>query len=69
VLGRDPEFRLRSEGQVVGPASNQGRAFVLSDPDAGVSRDLVTITRQLVESLLPLSARAGLGRAAAAAAR
>jgi pilus assembly protein CpaE len=69
VLGRDPEFRLRSEGQVVGPASNQGRAFVLSDPDTGVSRDLMTIARGLVESSLPLSARAGTARPAAAAAR
>jgi pilus assembly protein CpaE len=48
VLGRDPDYRLRSEGQVVGPASNQGLAFVTSDPDAGVSRDLLEVARELV---------------------
>jgi len=69
VLGRDPDFRLRSEGPVVGPASNQGRAFVLSDPDAGVSRDLVAMARELVDSTLGGTARAAAGRPAAAAAR
>jgi pilus assembly protein CpaE len=48
VLGRDPDYRLRSEGQVVGPASNQGLAFVTSDPEAGVSRDLLEVARELV---------------------
>jgi pilus assembly protein CpaE len=47
VIGRDPEYRLRSEGQIVGPASNQGKAFVLVSPDAGVSRDLLAIAREL----------------------
>jgi pilus assembly protein CpaE len=43
LLGRDPEHRVRSEGPIVGPASNRGEAFVVSDPDAGVSRDLMTV--------------------------
>jgi pilus assembly protein CpaE len=47
VIGREPEFRLRSEGQVVGPASNQGQPFVIASPDAGVSRDLFAIAEQL----------------------
>jgi len=71
VIGRDPEYRLRSEGNVVGPASNQGRPFVLSDPDAGVSRDVTAIARDLVgDTQAPAQARAGLfGRPAAVAAR
>jgi len=69
VIGRDPEYRLRSEGQIVGPASNQGRAFVLSDPDAGVSRDITAIARDLVGDAAPQQARGLLGRQAAVAAR
>jgi pilus assembly protein CpaE len=63
ALGRDPEHRLRSEGQVVGPASNQGLAFVTSEPGAGVSRDLTQIANDLLGSGRPAA------RATAAAAR
>jgi pilus assembly protein CpaE len=63
VLGRDPDYRLRSEGQVVGPASNQGLAFVTSDPEAGVSRDLLEVARELVG----IAGSAGRRTAAAAA--
>jgi pilus assembly protein CpaE len=72
VIGRDPEYRLRSEGQIVGPASNQGRPFVTSDPDAGVSRDLIAIARDLVGDATPAAQAQGrglFGRPAAAAAR
>jgi pilus assembly protein CpaE len=48
ALGREPEYRIRSEGQIVGPASNQGAPFVTAEPEAGVSRDLVEMTRQLL---------------------
>jgi pilus assembly protein CpaE len=64
ALGRDPEHHLRSEGQVVGPASNQGLAFVTVDPAAGVSRDLVVVAEQLIS----LGSQTGR-RVAAAAAR
>ena len=64
ALGRDPEHRLRSEGQIVGPASNQGLAFVTSDPNAGVSRDLLAVA----EDLLAGGTQAGR-RVAAVAAR
>jgi len=64
ALGRDPEHHLRSEGQVVGPASNQGLAFVTAEPAAGVSRDLLTIA----EDLIALGSQSGR-RVAAAAAR
>jgi pilus assembly protein CpaE len=64
ALGRDPEHHLRSEGQVVGPASNQGLAFVTADPAAGVSGDLLTVA----EELIALSSPSGK-RVAAAAAR
>ena len=48
ALGRDPEFRVRSEGPVVGPASNQGAPFVTAEPGAGVSQDVLQIARYLV---------------------
>jgi pilus assembly protein CpaE len=64
ALGREPEHRLRSEGQVVGPASNQGLPFVTAEPAAGVSRDLLDTARDLVEAGLPTG-----GRLAAASAR
>jgi pilus assembly protein CpaE len=72
VLGREPDFRLRSEGQVVGPASNQGQPFVTTSPDAGVSRDLMAIARGLLEGAVPAipqptGVRAMFGRQAVAA--
>jgi pilus assembly protein CpaE len=57
ALGREPEFKIRSEGQVVGPASNQGAPFVLAEPGAGVSHDMIEV------------AQAMFGRAAAGAGR
>ena len=48
ALGREPEFKVRSEGQVVGPASNQGAPFVTAEPNAGVSKDVVEVARVLL---------------------
>ena len=50
ALGREPEYRIRSEGPIVGPASNQGAPFVTAEPNAGVSRDLVDVARQMFGS-------------------
>ena len=61
-LGREPDFRVRSDGPVVGPASNRGEAFVVTHPDALVSRDVLEIARWLA----PVPSA---GRVAAAAAR
>ncbi len=47
ALGREPEYRIRSEGQVVGPASNQGTPFVTAEPGAGVSKDLIEVAQAL----------------------
>ena len=47
ALGREPEYKIRSEGQVVGTASNQGAPFVMTDPGAGVSRDLLEVANGL----------------------
>src|SRR6185503_10435430 len=47
ALGREPEFKIRSEGNVVGPASNQGAPFVTAEPGAGVSKDLIDVATRL----------------------
>lgn len=57
ALGREPEFKIRSEGQVVATASNQGAPFVTTDPGAGVSRDMVEVAQKLFGHSL-----AGAGR-------
>jgi pilus assembly protein CpaE len=47
ALGREPEFKIRSEGPVVGPASNQGAPYVTAEPGANVSRDTIEVARHL----------------------
>jgi pilus assembly protein CpaE len=48
ALGREPEYKVRSEGPIVGPASNHGAPFVTTEPNAGVSRDIIEVARQIV---------------------
>jgi pilus assembly protein CpaE len=47
ALGREPEFKIRSEGPIVGPASNQGAPYVTAEPGANVSRDTIEVARRL----------------------
>jgi pilus assembly protein CpaE len=47
ALGREPEYRIRSEGRVVGPASNQGAPYVTAEPGANVSQDTIQVARAL----------------------
>ena len=66
ALGREPEYRIRSEGQVVGPASNQGAPYVIAEPGSNVSRDTIEVARALFGvAAAPAGAR---GRPALAAA-
>jgi len=46
-IGREPDFLVRSDGPVVGPSSNRGEAFVVTDPEALVSVDVLEIARRL----------------------
>ena len=66
ALGREPEFKIRSEGQVVGPASNQGAPYVTADPNANVSHDTLEVARHLF-GVAAAAARAGNRPALAAA--
>jgi pilus assembly protein CpaE len=60
ALGREPEYRIRSEGRVVGPASNAGNAYVTTDPDANVSQDTVAVARALFGVPASAPVRAGV---------
>jgi pilus assembly protein CpaE len=40
TLGRRPEFEVVSDGRLVVQANNEGMPFVVSSPDAAVSRDI-----------------------------
>ncbi|HSL97750.1 MAG TPA: response regulator [Candidatus Deferrimicrobiaceae bacterium] len=55
AIGREPEYRVRSEGATVVPAGNLGAAFVTASPDAGVSHDVVEVARHLLA--IPADAR------------
>ncbi len=48
ALGRRPEFEVVSDGRLVVQANNEGMPFVVSSPDAAVSRDV----RRAAEALL-----------------
>src|SRR4051794_10388194 len=66
ALGRDPEYRIRSDGHIVGPASNQGAPYVTAEPDANVSRDTIEVARALFGvAAVPAGARARPALAAA----
>jgi pilus assembly protein CpaE len=47
ALGRIPEFTIVSDGRVVVQANNDGLPFVLANPDAPISRDIVKIAAEL----------------------
>ncbi len=51
ALGRVPEHNVRSEGQTVIAANNQGIPFVLAYPDAPVSRDVRQVATDLLAAL------------------
>ena len=59
ALGRIPEHRVVSDGQLVVRANNEGVPFVLADPSAAVSQDIARVAGELL----------GAGRVPAAAGR
>jgi pilus assembly protein CpaE len=48
ALGRKPEFEVVSDGLLVVQANNEGMPFVVSSPDAAVSRDLKRVAQTLI---------------------
>jgi pilus assembly protein CpaE len=47
ALGRVPEHRVVSDGRLVVQANNEGVPFVLAEPDAEISRDVVRTAGEL----------------------
>jgi pilus assembly protein CpaE len=45
ALGRRPEFEIVSDGRLVVQANNEGMPFVVSSPDAAVSRDVQKVAQ------------------------
>jgi pilus assembly protein CpaE len=58
ALGKDPDHSIRSDWQVVITANNRGVPFVISDPDAPVSRDVLQVARDLLALRAPVAALA-----------
>jgi pilus assembly protein CpaE len=58
ILGQAPEFRVVSDGRLVVEANNQGVPFVLSAPEAPISRDIGAIAGALtMPTAVPAGAR------------
>lgn len=58
ILGQAPEFRVVSDGRLVVEANNQGVPFVLSAPEAPISRDIGAIAGALtMPTPVPAGAR------------
>jgi pilus assembly protein CpaE len=50
VLGRAPEHSIVSDGPLVVQANNEGVPFVLANPDAQVSRDVVAVAAAILKA-------------------
>jgi pilus assembly protein CpaE len=59
ALGRVPEHRVMSDGQLVVRSNNEGVPFILANPTAPISQDLMRVASELI----------GAGRVPAAAGR
>jgi pilus assembly protein CpaE len=50
ALGRVPEHRVVSDGRLVVQSNNEGVPFVLASPDADISKDIVRVASQLLNT-------------------
>ena len=56
ILGRVPVFGVVSDGRLVVEANNQGVPFVLADPSAQISQDVVRVAAALAGAAAPVPA-------------
>jgi pilus assembly protein CpaE len=56
ALGRVPEHRVVSDGQLVVRSNNEGVPFVLADGSAQVSQDIVRVAGELLGARVPVAA-------------
>ena len=60
ALGRIPEHRVMSDGQLVVRSNNEGVPFILANPSAPVSQDLMRVASELIGSArVPVGAGRG----------
>src|SRR5829696_1000517 len=57
ALGRVPEHRVSSGGQLVVRANNEGIPFVLADPAAEISQDVMRTAQELIGRAAPVAGR------------
>ncbi len=57
ALGRIPEHAVSSGGPLVVRANNEGIPFVLADPDAPISQDVMRTAHELMGRAMPAAAR------------
>ena len=57
AIGRVPEHSIVSDGMLVVQSNNEGVPFVLANPDAAISKDVMRLATALFESRTPVAAR------------
>ncbi len=57
ALGREPEHTLSSGGALVVRANNEGIPFVLADPTAAISQDMVRVASELIGAGVAVAGR------------
>ncbi len=50
ALGRVPEHKVVSDGRLVVQSNNEGVPFVLANPDAPISKDMMRIAADLINA-------------------
>ena len=48
AIGRVPEHSVVSDGRLVVQSNNEGVPFILADPSAQVSQDIIAVAQQLL---------------------
>ena len=57
AIGRVPEHSVVSDGILVVQSNNEGVPFVLANPNAAISKDVMRLATELFESRTPVAAR------------
>jgi pilus assembly protein CpaE len=56
ALGRVPEHRIMSDGQLVVRSNNEGVPFILANPSAPISQDVMRVAAELIGARVPVGA-------------
>jgi pilus assembly protein CpaE len=50
-IGREPDYRVVSDGRLVVEANNRGEPFVMTSPDAPISQDIARLAAKLAQAM------------------